>query len=150
MDSNEANQERRFIENLQKMTTFTPLAIEQLEPTLQASFPYLRWCAIHDARTIPEHMALETSGIQGTEIYRRDDPLFADWWALRRRWERRGRAPCRCGWIDMSVKDAAVQFKISEAIEWHRTKEPPANPQWIGRLDFNPWDKKLVERCRRS
>ena len=132
------------------MGQFIPMPLEQLDGILNESYPYIWWAAVRDARTPPQHRLLESSGIEGTALYRRDDPFFADWWPLRARWHKRGRTPCRCGWVDLSIKDAAKRFEIREAVEWYRTKEPPTSPAWVTPLGFDPWDLKLVAKCRRS
>lgn len=45
-------------------------------PMVADAFPYRGYSATHDARTRKEHKALETLGLQGTNIYRSDDPTW--------------------------------------------------------------------------
>lgn len=45
-------------------------------PVVAAVFPYQEYFATHDARVRPEHLALEKLGLDGTGIYRRDDPVW--------------------------------------------------------------------------
>ena len=48
------------------------------------AFPYRRYSATLDQRVRPEHAILETSGLNGTAIYRKDDPV---WQLFRPPWE---------------------------------------------------------------
>jgi len=105
--------------------------------TIGVAFPYVRWCAIHDARTPAQHRLLESLGINSTDVYRFDDPALAGWRSLRRRWEKRGRSPCRCGWINMSAESVAERYGITA-------------PSWVRPFDFDPWDNKLMGKCRNS
>lgn len=92
-------------------------------PDIAPEFPYIAWHATHDSRTRPDHLAMETAGIDGTNVYRCDDPKF-----------RRVMAPagfnCRCFCQPMSIEDAAAKG-VREARVWLRTGEPPANPAWV-------------------
>jgi hypothetical protein len=44
-------------------------------PLIAGGFPYLSFDPIHDDRTPQTHLALEQFGLDGTNIYRRDDPF---------------------------------------------------------------------------
>jgi len=46
-------------------------------PMVVDAFPYEQYVAIHDDRVRPDHLAMETRGIQATNIFRRDDPVWA-------------------------------------------------------------------------
>lgn len=91
-------------------------------------FPYREYFAIHDDRVRPEHLAMETRGIQGTGIYRADDPVFQ---IFRPPWE----FNCRCGFRAISVRDAARRG-IEEAQRWLATKQPPLHPHHV---EMPPW-----------
>lgn len=72
---------------------------------------------------------MEQLGIQGTNIYRADDPVirkFTPPW----RWN------CRCHIIPMSIEDAAAAG-ITEAREWLRTGRPPIHPSWVHHPPFD-------------
>jgi hypothetical protein len=93
-------------------------------------FPYLLYTAVHDARVRPEHLQLERLGLDGTAVYRRDDPiwsLFLPPWA----WN------CRCHVIPVDVETAA-EAGVGEARRWLRTGVPPAVPQYVAWPDFRP------------
>ena len=89
-------------------------------PIVGEEFPYCAYDATHDARTRPDHMALERLGIQGTNIYRTDDPVIRRYWAP---WAWN----CRCLVRLLSIEDAAAAG-IFEARLWLRTGVPPEIP----------------------
>lgn len=94
------------------------------DPLIGSDYPYRAYFAIHDNRARPDHLALEKLGIQGTNIYRADDPV---WKEFRPAWD----FGCRCGWSPVSIEQAAERG-IREAIEWQRTgvqPHPPAHVQ---------------------
>lgn len=86
-------------------------------------FPYIAIDPILDSRVRPWHAALNTAGIDGTNIYRRDDPVLktilppSDY-------------NCRCGWRPVTLEQAAAAG-VREAQEWLRTGVPPARPTWV-------------------
>jgi SPP1 gp7 family putative phage head morphogenesis protein len=92
-------------------------------PLVAGEFPYLAYHAIHDGRVRPDHLAMETNGIQGTNIYRADDPV------IRRLWPPWG-YNCRCHLTPFTVEDAAAAG-VAEAREWARTNVPPARPAFV-------------------
>ncbi len=99
-------------------------AVAVLEsPAVRSAFPYRRYSATHDSRVRPDHLALETLGLNGTAVYRADDPiwdLYYPPWA----WQ------CRCVVIPYSIADAA-RAGVREAVEWERTGVPPARPEYV-------------------
>lgn len=103
-------------------------------------FPYQEYLAIHDARTRPEHLELESLGLSRTGVYRRDDPfwdIFLPPWS----WS------CRCG-VNLLTVEAASRRGVREAQEWMRTGEPPAVPEWrLDKIPFRPdasWSRRRV------
>lgn len=46
------------------------------DPNVGALFPYAAYHATRDDRTRKSHLQMEKLGIQGTNVYRRDDPVF--------------------------------------------------------------------------
>ena len=92
-------------------------------PAIGDYFPYVARFATHDDRVRPDHRKLETCGIQGTNIYRRDDPVFQKY-----------RAPwdygCRCNDTYLTVRQAADRG-IYEAQQWLATGEAPTNPVFV-------------------
>lgn len=109
------------------------------DPMVADEFPYLEYHAVHDARVRPEHLAMETLGIQGTNIYRRDDPI---WELFLPPWDYN----CRCAIVPLSLEDAAAKG-IREAQEWLRAGIPPARPAWVKQPDFAPpagWTRNLI------
>ncbi|MDX1964129.1 MAG: phage minor head protein [Pirellulales bacterium] len=100
-------------------------------PVVAAVFPYQEYYATHDARTRPEHIALETLGLDGTGIYRRDDPLwdmFTPPWGFN----------CRCTVNLLTIRQAADRG-VKEAQLWLRTGREPINPEWrIAAIPFRP------------
>lgn len=97
-------------------------------PVVSSVFPYQQYVATHDARTRPEHLAMETLGLNGTAVFRRDDPV----WDM---WTPPAGFNCRCGVMLLTVRQAA-DMGVKEAVIWNETGEPPARPEW--RIDYVP------------
>ncbi|HYH66843.1 MAG TPA: phage minor head protein [Urbifossiella sp.] len=115
------------IEALYRTHTARAYSAGQLDvldhPLVTDEFPYLEYSATHDGRVRAEHLALEKMGLDGTAVYRRDDPIWQRFyppWG----WQ------CRCVVIPLSVEDAAARG-VKEAIRWRDTGEPPRRPQWV-------------------
>jgi SPP1 gp7 family putative phage head morphogenesis protein len=92
-------------------------------PAVQSAFPYLEYSATHDSRVRPDHLSMESLGLDKTAIYRADDRIWDTFyppWA----WN------CRCMVIPLSVEDAAARG-VREAIEWLRTGRPPTTPEYV-------------------
>ena len=105
-----------------------------------ACFPYFRWCPVGDGRTSDEHVGLEEMGLDGTNIFRCDDPTFARWFAARRE----GLRPCRCSTIPVTIEKAADEG-IREARRWRETDKPPSTPVWVRPPSFDPWTDSACE-----
>lgn len=83
------------------------------------AFPYRLYSAIDDERTSKPHRAMEGLGIGQTAVYYKDDPV---WKAFRPPW---GARHCRCGWIALTLEQAA-SMGLKEAKQWFKTGlEPP-------------------------
>jgi SPP1 gp7 family putative phage head morphogenesis protein len=87
-------------------------------------FVYLLWSATHDGRVDPDHLAMEKAGLNGTAVYRADDPIFNTHFPPIR-WN------CRCQVFPLSVADAA-EYGCAEAKRWLETGDPPAQPEFVG------------------
>lgn len=98
-------------------------------PMVADEFPYVKYSATRDARTRPEHRYMEANGLDGTGVYRADDPTIIKFWAP---WAWN----CRCNCFAISV-EAAARYGVREAIEWLRTGEPPTVPEYV---DPPPFD----------
>lgn len=48
------------------------------DPLVGGEFPYLEYVAVHDSRARKEHLEMERRGLDGTAVYRRDDPIWQD------------------------------------------------------------------------
>jgi len=99
------------------------------DPIVSAVFPYQQYFAVRDDRARQEHRDLEFLGLNGTNIYRVDDPfwnLFLPPWDYN----------CRCG-INLLTIERAAELGVKEAQEWLRTGVPPLVPEW--RLDDIPF-----------
>ena len=92
-------------------------------PLVGDEFPYVAYDATHDSRVRPDHLALERCGIQGTNVYRCDDPVVRRYWAP---WGYNCRCVCRL----LTVEDAAAAG-VTEAREWMRTGRPPDEPAFV-------------------
>lgn len=99
-------------------------------PVVSATFPYQAYIATHDARTRHEHRKLETLGLNGTNIYRSDDPF---WDYFTPPWDYN----CRCGVQLLTLEQAAARG-VKEAQEWLRTGRAPVNPEYrYAQIPFN-------------
>jgi SPP1 gp7 family putative phage head morphogenesis protein len=91
-------------------------------PAVADLFPYILYDAIRDSRTRPQHQWLAAHGLDGTGVYRADDPTI-----------RRFHPPCgwncRCVAVLLTVEDAAARG-VREARAWLRDGRPPARPSW--------------------
>lgn len=104
-------------------------------PMVEDGFPFRSFEAIHDARARHDHLAMEHLGLDGTNVYHKDDPTWAKF-----------RPPfawnCRCGWNHLTVEQAARKG-VREAQEWLRTGNEPAH-EWVAPPPFSPpagWDR---------
>lgn len=100
-------------------------------PLVTSEFPYVAVSVTHDSRLRETHRWFYENGLNGTNIYRRDDHVIQKFWPAT--WD----YSCRCGSILLSVKDAARRG-VKEAIEWLRTGEPPASPEYVSHPPFEP------------
>lgn len=97
-------------------------------PFVKSGFPYATIDPIDDDRVEETHLAMETRGIQGTNYYRTDDPVFR---MFRPPW----RWQCRCSWTAKSIRDAA-NAGIKEAQEWIETGVEPSQKAFV---PMPPW-----------
>lgn len=100
------------------------------QPYVRSGFPYARYDAIHDGRVRANHLALETLGIDGTNVYRIDDPVFE---SFRPPWDYQD----RCGWVPTSVEQAA-RMGVKEAQAWLESGVEPSPPARVPWPDFRP------------
>lgn len=104
----------RHIENIFRTNAIAAFSDGQMRalqsPMVVDYFPYVAYWATRDARVRPEHKALETLGLQGTNIYRADDPTFK---MFRPPWGYQ----CRCAWNSVTVEQAARRG-VREAMDW--------------------------------
>lgn len=118
-----------FRTNVQTAFSDGQMAVLKM-PFVQSGFPYASYEAIHDDRARHEHLDIETLGIDGTNIFRINDPVFE---TFRPPWDYN----CRCSWIPMTVRMAASKG-ISEAKQWLDTGEEPQPPAFVAMPDFRP------------
>lgn len=100
------------------------------DPMVADEFPYRMYSATHDSRVRPEHKALEAMGLNGTAVYRSDDPF---WDIFLPPWD----FGCRCNSIPLSIEDAA-HYGVVEARKWERTGKPPSVPAYVTLPEFRP------------
>lgn len=99
-------------------------------PVVAEVFPYCAYEAIGDSRTRPDHWALMTLGIDGTNIYRQDDPF---WNVFSTPWDYN----CRCGQRPVTIEYAA-RAGVKEAIYWLETGEKPPLRSRLPDIPFRP------------
>lgn len=101
------------------------------DPVVAEAFPYQAYWATHDARTRATHRALEKLGLSGTNIYRRDDPV---WDRFTPPWDYN----CRCA-VTLLTLDAAARAGVAEAREWLASGRQPARPEYrVADIPFEP------------
>ncbi len=117
-----AHAENVFRTNLQSGYT---AGMERLldHPLVGDLFPYATYDAIHDDRVREHHRELEGKGIDGTNVFRRDDPTWAK---VQPPWD----FNCRCAWTPTTVRKAAERG-VSEAKRWLTSGQPPSQPAWV-------------------
>lgn len=127
---------------------FTNGASRALEnPMVADAFPYRSYFATTDQRTRHTHRKLEKLGLNGTNVYRADDPT---WRKFMPPWEWQ----CRCSWAPATVEQAA-KAGVQEAIDWYarmvamaterggrptqyQTQTAPMSREWVTAPEFNP------------
>jgi len=90
------------------------------DPIVGEAFPYLYDSSIADGRRTKLCQYFATAGIDGTSVYRADDPVYAKLKPVRH-------FNCRCNVFPLTIKDAA-KLGVGEAEEWLKTGQPPKNP----------------------
>jgi hypothetical protein len=101
-------------------------------PVVAEIFPYQEYVPIHDGRVREEHEALAHLGIDGTGVYRREDPFwdyFTPPWGYQ----------CRCGVNLLGIADAA-RLGVREASEWLETGVKPPLRSRLAEIPFKPTD----------
>ena len=120
----EAHAENVFRTNLHQAYSDGKMATIE-SPFVADAFPYATIDPIGDDRVRPEHRALAKCGLNGTNVFRVDDPVFQ---TFRPPWD----FACRCGWGPLTVRQAANKG-ISEAKVWLEFRTPPEAPEHV------PW-----------
>jgi hypothetical protein len=92
-------------------------------PLVGSAFPYVLWVWTNDKRVRDDHKAMGSAGLDGTGVYRADDPLIQRVWAPFS-WA------CRCHMRNLTLSMAAA-MGVREAKEWLRTGVPPRDPQFV-------------------
>jgi uncharacterized protein with gpF-like domain len=92
-------------------------------PIVAEQFPYEETLPIRDSRLTELCAIVSRSGLDGTGIYRRDDPSWV-------RLKPPRHFQCRCGRRALSVEQAA-QRGIKEAQAWLKSGTPPGIPEWV-------------------
>lgn len=92
-------------------------------PGVADEFPYRLTDPIHDDRLSELCAVISRSGIQGTNIFRADDPVWR-YFRPPRHYQ------CRCAQRALTIDDAA-DLGIREAREWLRTGIEPVQPAYV-------------------
>lgn len=92
-------------------------------PLVSDLFPYRRTVPVRDERLTELCRIISESGLNGTGVFRADDPVW-------RRFKPPRHWNCRCLAVAMTVEDAAASG-IKEAREWLRTGLPPSAPEYV-------------------
>lgn len=124
-----AHMETVFRTTVQTAFSDGQMAVLQ-HPFVRSGFPYASIEPIHDDRARHQHVELASMGIQGTNIYRINDPVFQ---IFRGPWSWN----CRCSWIPMTVRMAASKG-ITEAQQWLESGIEPSPPEFVQMPNFRP------------
>lgn len=100
------------------------------DPIVDEVFPYKEWLAIHDARVRNDHLLLESLGLSGTNVYRRDDPFW-------RVYDVPLDYNCRCSTNLLTIEQAAERG-VKEAQRWLRTGVRPPLDSRLPHIPFEP------------
>lgn len=117
------------------------------QPLVADAFPYRRYLATGDQRARAEHIALESRGLDGTDIYNASDPV---WRLFRPPWD----YGCRCSFSPVTVEQAAGDG-VLEAQAWidraqgraellsgsaasHLADAAPGEFEFVGMPEFQP------------
>lgn len=111
------------------MTHTRAMANALAHPLVGDEFPYVAYHAVHDSRVRPEHLKMESLGLDRTNVFRKDDPI---WERFTPPWD----FSCRCALVPLTLDDAA-RAGVREAQEWLRTGIPPQNPKYIKAPPFD-------------
>lgn len=106
------------------------------DPMVEDGFPYRAYDAIHDQRARWQHVALETSGLDRTNVYHATDP---SWLRFKPPWG----FNCRCSWTPITVRQAA-RMGVKEAQQWLDTGVEPEHVP-VPRPPFDPdpaWERQ--------
>jgi hypothetical protein len=98
-------------------------------PVITDEFPYEQILPILDNRVRPWHARLSKYGLNGTGIYRRDDPIYQQFFKPPSDYN------CRCARNPLTLEQAAAKG-VLEAKKWLETGEPPDKPEWV---KLPPW-----------
>jgi len=131
----ERHVENVFRSNVMEAYSRGQAELVQADPQVASLYPYAAYHATHDDRTREQHLALETLGLDGTNVYRVDDPVFQ---TFRPPWS----FNCRCTWTPLTVRQAAAKG-VQEAKTWLESGRPPGVPQHVPAPAFGP-DKDFV------
>jgi len=133
MDEQDAPLSPARIETLYRtevgLTHARALANTLAHPLVADEFPYVAYHAVHDSRVRPEHLKMEELGLDGTNVYRKDDPI---WDKFTPPWD----FNCRCALVPLTVEDAA-KLGVREAHDWATSGVPPERPQWVADPPFD-------------
>jgi hypothetical protein len=99
-------------------------------PVVADVFPYQAYIPIEDGRVRPEHLKLGKLGLSGTNIYRREDPI---WDYFTPPWDYN----CRCG-VNLLTVNQAARLGVKEAQEWLRTGNKPPLVSRLEAINFRP------------
>jgi len=118
--------------DFQPIDEFEEFAVSEI---LREVFPYIEWVATHDARTPLQHLVLESLGINGSPVYLRNDPVLNGWHILQQDADKRKKNYCRCGHNVLTTEAAERKYGIT-------------SPAFVTPFTFDPWDRKLMAKCR--
>jgi hypothetical protein len=122
------------MENVYRTNTIAAFAAGEdkilSNPVIGDTFPYSKRLPIRDPRLTELCEILARSGIDGSAIMRRDDPIY-------RMFRRPSHFSCRCSEAFLSAKEAARQG-ISEAQEYIETGVWPSVRAWVSFPNLTP------------
>ena len=95
----------------------------RIHPLVANAFPYVETLPIRDDRLTKLCRIIAQSGLNGTGVFRADDPMWKKF--------KPPRYPgCRCGTVYLTFEMAAKRG-VREAQEWLESGEAPTQPEWV-------------------
>lgn len=117
--------QKHYAEGMDKMAA---------HPLVQELFPFVANEAIFDARLSELCRVISRSGLDGSNVYHRDDPVW-------KKYQNPRHIRCRCGRRYLTIEQAAA-LGVKAAQRWLKTGRPPAVPPFVPEPKLPPGSER--------